>query len=83
MEVCELSCSLCVDTTHSCCYVGTDVLVAFTIKRYQVVENHQGLSSVWVSHDVMYFKTDFNLKSILEIFKIRKILIPEILSFST
>lgn len=57
MEVCELSCSLCIDTTHSCCYMGADVLMAFTIKRYQVVENHQDLSSVWVSNDgILYIK---------------------------
>lgn len=68
MEVCEPSCSLCINTTNSCCYVGADVLMAFTIKRYQVVENHQGLSSVWVSHDGIYFKINSKLKSIFEIF---------------
>lgn len=48
--------------------MGADVFMAFTIKRYQVVENHQGLSSVWVSHDGIYFKIDSKVKSIFEIF---------------
>lgn len=82
MEVCEPSCSLCIDTTNSCCYVGADVLMAFTIKRFQIVENHQGLSSVWVSHDGIYFKINSKLEFIFEIFLRRKILISEMLSFS-